>query len=160
MGIDAPITHGIGGAESEPQNLYVQGTTEASRPEFNRARYLQKIDDVISGRHNYLDDNEAANYDAMFDYGPEPIFNNIWNRERGSGIGYIVFHDFLIKVGVGNTFVSTDFTGPGNKLVQKAVSDGIIEFVENTSHLAYKTRWKVISDPKVNLERIKNRVPV
>ena len=113
------------------------------------------IQDVIDNEYNLFDVETMADYDADFS-GEEPYFINIWSKKRGYGFGYIVFHDFLRRVGTGNTFVSTDFTEEGMHLFQKAVNDGLIEKISEPAGLQRLTRWKVIADPVENLEKIKN----
>ena len=115
----------------------------------------RKVLEVLNGEHDWLNDKEPANYDAIFQDGAEPVFLNIWNRGGERGQGYIVFHDFLLHTGAGNTFLSTEFTGPGGKMFDKAFQDGLIELVErNSGSTPYTTRWRIIGDPKANLEKM------
>lgn len=114
------------------------------------------IQDVIDGAYSLFDVETMANYDADFS-GEEPYFINIWNKQSGYGFGYIVFHDFLRRVGVQKTFLSTDFTKEGSDLFQRAVSDGLIENVSEPFGLRRLTRWKVIGDPVKNLERMRDQ---
>jgi hypothetical protein len=123
---------------------------------FNPELFRKKINQVLAGEHNWQDDDEPANYDALFMDGKEPFFNNIWNKKRGLGLGYIIFHDFLKRVGEGNTFSSTDMTSDGEKLFQKAVKAGLIEQVSERAGLHRVTRWKVVGNPISNLEKIRN----
>ena len=117
---------------------------------------MQKIvQDVIDDKYNLFDAETMANYDADFS-GPEPFFINIWAKQKGHGFGYIVFHDFLRKVGDGKTFLSTDFTEDGAKLFARAQGDKLIEKVSDQMGLQRLTRWKVVGDPVKHLEEIKN----
>lgn len=114
------------------------------------------VQDVIDSKYELFDVKTMANYDADFS-GDEPCFINIWNKQKGYGFGYIVFHDFLRRVGVGETFLSTDFTIDGSNLFQKAVNDGLIKKVSEPFGLQRLTRWEVVSDPVKNLEKIKDQ---
>ncbi|MCD6109217.1 hypothetical protein J7J83_00420 [bacterium] len=114
------------------------------------------VQDVIDGNYKLFDVETMANYDADFS-GDEPYFINIWNKQKGYGFGYIIFHDFLRRVGTGKTFLSTDFTEDGANLFQKAVNDGLIKKVSEPFGLQRLTRWKVVSDPIKNLEKIKDQ---
>ena len=80
------------------------------------------VQDVIDGKYELFDVETMANYDADFS-GEEPHFINIWNKQKGYGFGYIVFHDFLGRVGVGKTFLSTDFTQEGSNLLFCVMQD-------------------------------------
>jgi hypothetical protein len=113
------------------------------------------IQDVIDNKYLLFDPETMANYSADFS-GPEPLFINIHNEIKGSGFGYIIFHDFLRRVGTGKIFFATDFTAPGSKLFQKAIDDGLIEKVSEASGLHRLTKWKVIGDPVKNLEKIRD----
>jgi hypothetical protein len=97
-----------------------------------------------------------ANYDADFS-GDEPCFINIWNKQKGYGFGYIVFNDFLRRVGVGKTFLSTDFTQDGLDLFQKSINDGLIKKVSEPFGLHRLIRWEVVGDPVKNLEKIRDK---
>lgn len=114
------------------------------------------VQDVIDERYEIFDVETMANYDADFS-GDEPYFINIWNKQKGYGFGYIVFHDFLRRVGIEKTFLSTDFTQEGSNLFQKAVNEGLIKKVSEAFGLQRLTRWKVTGDPVKNLERIRDQ---
>jgi len=114
------------------------------------------IQDVIDGEYELFDAETMANYDADFS-GEEPYFINIWNKQKGYGFGYIVFHDFLRRVGIGKTFLSTDFTQEGSNLFQKAINDGLVKKVSEPFGLQRLTRWEVVSDPVKNLEKIRDQ---
>jgi hypothetical protein len=114
------------------------------------------VQDVIDGTYSLFDVETMANYDADFS-GDEPYFINIWNKQKGYGFGYIVFHDFLRRVGRGKTFLSTDFTQEGSNLFQKAVNDGLIKKISEPFGLERLTRWEVVSDPTKNLEIIRDQ---
>lgn len=114
------------------------------------------IQDVIDEKYELFDVETMANYDADFS-GDEPYFINIWNKQKGCGFGYIVFHDFLRRVGIGKTFLSTNFTQEGSNLFQKAANDGLIQKISKPYGLQRLTRWKVVNDPAENLERIRNQ---
>lgn len=114
------------------------------------------IQDVIDNKYSLFDPESMANYDADFS-GDEPYFINIWSKQKGYGFGYIVFHDFLRRVGTGKTFLSTDLTEDGSNLFQKAVNNGLIKKVSEPFGLQRLTRWKVVSDPIKNLEKIKDQ---
>ena len=114
------------------------------------------IQDVIDNAYSLFDVETMANYDADFS-GEEPYFINIWAKQGGYGFGYIVFHDFLRRVGIQKTFLSTDFTQEGSNLFQKAVKDGLIEKVSEPFGLQRLTRWKVVDDPVKNLEKIRDQ---
>jgi len=133
-----------------------QETLQPPKKIFNPVLISKKIEEVLGSTHDYLDDSEGVNYDAIFTQDQEPFFNNIWNRSRSAGLGYIVFHDFLIKVSEGSVFSATDMTPEGQKLFQKAVSDGLIEQVPDSTGFHRATRWKVVSDPRLNLEKIRS----
>lgn len=117
----------------------------------------RKIQQILDWKHNYLDNTEPANYDAIFWEGTNH-FLNIWNKIEKTGIGYIVFHDFLIKVAKnGGVFSSTRFTNAGERLFQRAIDDGLIEKdVGLSSHDV--SVWKVIGDPAGNLRIIERTV--
>jgi len=115
------------------------------------------LQDVIDGSFNIFDIESMANYDAEFS-GEEPYFINIWNKQEGFGFGYIVFHDFLRRVGIEKTFTSTNFTDAGRALFQKATTDGLIEKVSEPSGLQMITRWKVVGDPTAHLIQMKDLV--
>ena len=129
---------------------------ETISKDFNADLFRSQIEEIIAGTHNYLDDEKLANYDTIFREGQEPYFINIWNRKEGSGLGYIVFHNFLLKVGQDNTFSSTNFTDDGKKLFQKAIDDGLIKQTSEKPDVGGITRWKVIGDSINNLDKIKN----
>ncbi|HUT22194.1 MAG TPA: hypothetical protein VMX18_02155 [Candidatus Bipolaricaulota bacterium] len=114
------------------------------------------IQDVIDDNFSVFDNETMADYDADFS-GEEPCLINIWAKRKGYGFGYLVFHDFLRRVGLQKTFLSTDFTEEGSNLFQKAMSDGLIEKVSEPSGLQRLTRWKVINDPIQNLGKISDR---
>jgi len=97
-----------------------------------------------------------ADYSADFN-GSEPFFLNIWSKVPNYGFGFIVFHDFLRRVGFNKTFISTDFTPAGIKLFKKAQEAGLIEQVEVPANLGRYTRWKVVNDPNVSLESLKKQ---
>lgn len=114
------------------------------------------VQDVIDGNYSLFDVETMANYDADFS-GEEPYFINILSKQEGYGFGYLVFHDFLRRVGLQKTFLSTDFTEDGSNLFQKAVADGLIEKVSEPFGLQRLTRWKVVGDPVKNLEKIRDQ---
>lgn len=114
------------------------------------------IQDVIDGTFRVFDVKTMANYDADFS-SDEPCILNIWSEQQGHGFGYIVFHDFLRRVGAEKTFLATDMTNDGARLVQKAEQDGIIQKVSEPFGLLRLTRWKVIGDPIKNLEKIRDQ---
>lgn len=136
------------------QNSLEQLTTSLSKETFNMKSVIQ---DVIDGKFDIFNVKTMADYDADF-RGEEPYFINIWNKEEGFGFGYIVFHDFLRRVGVGKTFTSTNFTEGGTILFQKAVTDGLIEKTSEKSGLQQFTRWKVIGDPITHLTKMKESI--
>lgn len=123
--------------------------------EENQERYSRRelIQDVLDGAFQKFDVHTMADYDAVFS-DDEPYFINIWTHQAGKGYGYIVFHDFLRRVGVDHTFVSSDFTEPGNKLFDKAQQDGLIVKVDGPFGLQRYTRWKVVSDPTEHLKEL------
>jgi hypothetical protein len=115
------------------------------------------IQDIIDAKYTLFNVNSMANYDAQFgDH--EPMFLNIWNIQKGYQFGYLVFHDFLRRVGIGKTFLSTDFTPEGAALFEKAVADGLIKKTSEAFGIQRLTRWELIEDPIKNLERIKNKI--
>ena len=116
----------------------------------------QMIGDILAGKHNFEDNSKLANYHAIFEENKEPYLINIWSLNNG--LGYVIFHDFLIKVGQGHIFSSTDFEPAGEKLFQKAINDGLIEQFSEKSGMSNITRWKVIGDPKENLKRLKEEL--
>jgi hypothetical protein len=116
----------------------------------------QLIDNILAGKHDSENDNDLANYRATFLKGEEPLFVNIWSVKRGHQLGYIVLHDFLMKVGKGNIFSSTDFEPDGVKLFEKAAANGLIKQISEKSGLNNITRWKIVGDPRANLEKLKN----
>ena len=113
------------------------------------------IQDLLDGTFRLFDTETMADYDADFS-GAEPYIINIWNKQPGSGFGYLVFHDFLRRVGLNKTFVSSDFTEPGDKLFQKAVTDGLIKKISEPFGLQRMTRWQVVGDPAQNLKRLRD----
>lgn len=114
------------------------------------------IQDVIDGTYALFDVETMANYDADF-RGEEPLFISILAKQEGHNFGYIIFHDFLRRVGVKKTFLSTDFTEVGSNLFEKAVRDGLIEKISKPFGLQRLTRWRVIGDPVKNLEKIRDQ---
>ena len=115
------------------------------------------IQDIIDAKYTLFNVKTMANYDAQFgDH--EPLFLNIWNIQKGYQFGYLVFHDFLRRVEVGKTFLSTDFTPEGAALFEKAVADGLIKKTSEAFGIQRLTRWELIDDPIKNLERIKNKI--
>lgn len=117
------------------------------------------IQDVIDDKYELFDPEKMANYSADFS-GDDPLFINIKSYMKGYGFGYIIFHDFLRRVGFNKNFFSTDFTDDGEKLFQKAVNDQLIEKVSEASGLHRLTKWKVIGDPIKNLEKIKSEIKI
>lgn len=115
------------------------------------------IQDVIDDKFEIFDVETMASYDAIFSEGHEPYFLNIWIVKPGYGFGYIVLHNFLRRVGIGNTFVTTDFTPPGKRLFQKAINDGLIQQVSEQFGPQRLTKWEVFGDPVENLEQIRDR---
>lgn len=125
------------------------------KDDISREQMIEIIQDVIDGKFSLFNVETMADYDADFS-GESPLFINIWRKKEGYGFGYIVFHDFLRRVGVQKTFLSTDFTEEGTNLFQKAVDDGLIEKISEPFGLQRLTRWKVVGDPVKNLERIRD----
>ncbi len=123
---------------------------------FDKKEMQDIIQDVIDDKYELFDAETMANYDADFS-GEEPFFINIWSKQAGKNFGYIVFHDFLRRVGEGKTFSSTDFTEAGSRLFQKAVDDGLIKKISEGSGLHRSTRWEVVDNPIKNLEKIKDK---
>ncbi|MCX6735897.1 MAG: hypothetical protein NTZ13_02340 [Candidatus Parcubacteria bacterium] len=113
------------------------------------------LQDVIDNRFEVFNVDTMADYDADFS-GSEPLFINIWNKKPGSGLGYVVFHDFLRRVGTGKTFLSTDFTGPGVSLFKKASNAGLIKQVSEPTGLQRLTKWEVTGDPVANMEKMRD----
>lgn len=132
--------------ENDPQKA-------VSEKEFTDA---ELIEDVIEGKFEKFDPASVADYDADFS-GSEPYFINIWSKRKG--MGYVVFHDFLRRVGIGNSFVASDFTGPGLHLFEKASAAGAIRQVSEKSGFDRRTRWEVLGDPISNLEKILQAQP-
>ncbi len=125
--------------------------------QFDKDKMKSIFQDVIDGEFNVFDSEKMANYDADFS-GDEPYIINIWSKQKGFSFGYIVFHDFLNRVGLDKTFVSTNFTDEGSKLFDKAVSDGLIEKISEPFGLQQLTRWKVIGDPINHLKQMKDLI--
>lgn len=115
------------------------------------------LDDVISGEFGVFNCESMADYSADFQHG-EPIFLNIWTHISGYGFGYIVFHDFLRRVGKNNTFLSTDLTDAGMILFKKAQDHGLIQKIEIAPNIGRYSRWKVIGDINQNLIRMKDQL--
>lgn len=136
------------------KNNYFESTNE---DEISSEKMRDIIQDVIDDKFEVFDVESMASYDAIFSEGNEPYFLNIWTIKTGYGFGYIVFHNFLRRVGSGNTFVTTDFTDSGKRLFQKAVNDGLIQQVSEQFGLQRLTRWKVVGDPVNNLLKIRDR---
>jgi hypothetical protein len=114
----------------------------------------EMIADILSGRHDTENLRKLANYDADFRTKEEPIFINIWSTKKGYNLGYIVFHDFLIKIGQNKTFSSTDFEPAGIKMFKKAQEAGLIKQISKPEGVSNITRWEIIGDPKKNLEKL------
>jgi len=124
-------------------------------PEVISKDHMNKIiQDIIDGRFEVFDTESMADFDADFS-GEEPLFINIWSVKRGYGFGYLVFHEFLRKVGLQKSFLSTDFTPDGERCFEKAVKDGLIEKTSEPFGLHRLTRWKVIGDPVQHLHTLK-----
>ena len=122
---------------------------------FDKEKMKSILQDVIDGKFDLFNVETMANYDAEFS-GEEPYFINIWNKQKDHGFGYVVFHDFLHRVGIGKTFNSTNFTDDGKKLFDKAVSDGLIEKMSEPFGLQNLTKWKVVGDSIAHLKKIKD----
>ena len=99
-----------------------------------------------------FDPENMADYDALFPEKGDPAFLNIWAKKNGQNFGYVVIHHFLERVGVDQTFVTTAFTGSGEHLFKRLVTEGVLEEKANTGDLAYPRRFEVKKDPKKNLE--------
>lgn len=112
------------------------------------------IEDVISNQFQLFDTKTMADYDAEFS-GELPYLINIWTKQEGKGYGYIILHDFFRRVGVGNSFFATDFTGSGAHLFEKAIKDGVIQKEPQSTNLLNITRWKVVAGPLENLKKLK-----
>ncbi len=134
-----------------------EGEKSEARVFFDKEQLRNIIQDVIAGTFALFDADTMANYDADFS-GNEPFFINIWNKQSGYSFGYIVFHDFLRRVGKQKTFLSSDFTEAGGKLFKQAVDDGLIVKVSEPLGLLRQTRWQVVGDPVENLSKIKNKL--
>jgi len=141
------------------QESHIQFDPSPKKEMANSEKMKDVIQDVIDGTFFLFNTETMADYDADFRE-EEPYFIHIWNKERGKGFGYLVFHDFLRRVGVEKTFVSTDFTGDGRKLFEKAVQDGLITKEPHFVSLQRLTRWKVVGDPVEHLRRMKDSLAV
>lgn len=133
------------------ETLHSSQSPEKIKPE--QMRLI--IQDVINGTFELFNVDTMANYDADFS-GDEPLFIKIEAKQKGQSFGYLVFHDFLRRVGRDNTFVTTDLTNDGKRLFEKTVSDGLLEKVSEPFGLHRLTKWKIIGDPIKNLEKIRD----
>lgn len=138
------------------QNKNIESIETSPEEEITPDKMKSILQDVIDDRFEVFDVETMASYDAIFSEGAEPYFLNIWTIKSGYGFGYIVFHNFLRRVGTGDTFVTTDFTDSGRRLFQKAVNDGLIQQVSEQFGLERKTRWQVVGDPVDNLVKIRD----
>jgi len=104
--------------------------------------------------------NVLAWYDAEFPNNPNlmPRSLNRGTDFPGNNYGYVLFHDFLSRVGVGNEFLSTDLTEGGENLYQKAIDDGLIEKISDPQGIDRYYKWRVIADPIENLQRKMNQL--
>jgi hypothetical protein len=125
--------------------------------EISAERMKAIVQDVIDDKYLLFDAKTMADYDADFS-GAEPLFINIWNKQPGHEFGYLVFHDFLRRVGMQKTFLITDFTDQGRELFKKAVADGLIEKISKPFGLHNLTQWMIIGDPTKNLEKIRDKI--
>lgn len=121
-----------------------------------RAIQTQMIDDILKGKHDTESNKKLANYEAIFEQDKEPLFVNIWSIKKGYRLGYIVFHDFLLRVGKNKTFSSTDFEKAGIEMFKKAENEGLIKKISEKTGIGNITRWQVIKEPKESLENLKN----
>ncbi|MBI2675943.1 MAG: hypothetical protein HYX24_05765 [Candidatus Aenigmarchaeota archaeon] len=100
-------------------------------------------------------DVHLADYDAQFVEGAKPRLLNIWAKVQGHNYGYIVFHHFLSRVGVGNQFTATSLTDEGQYLFAKAQQNGLIKYIGKGEVLLDETVWEVTSDP---IQFLKKRI--
>ena len=138
----------------EPKITPEDTTPEKEKTVFTKEQMTNIIQDVIDAKYEIFDIDKMANYSADFNEN-EPYLINIWSVQAGFGFGYIVLHDFLKRVEINNTFLSTDTTDNGKKLMKKAEDVGLIEKIESNLGLARLTRWKLIGNPDDNLKEIK-----
>ena len=145
---------------SEPEKetkQELEKTSEQPELKFSKEQMKDIIQDVIDRRFIIFNLETMADYDADFSE-EEPLFLNIRSKKKRHGFGYIIFHHFLREVGIGRTFLSTDFTEEGEKLFKKAKYDGLIEKISDKPIGLHRlSRWKVLGDPVVNLEKLKNK---
>lgn len=141
----------------DSQNL---NKANGNSAEYTPSELVNIIQDVIDDEFETFDIETMANYFADFYDNPEylPSFLNIVSYTPGFGFGYIVFHDFLRRVGFGNTFSSTAMTDEGRHLFEKAQRDGLIEYEKKDEGIVDRTIWRVTSNPITNLERIKEQI--
>lgn len=111
------------------------------------------IQDVIAEKFEIFNVDTMANYDADFS-GETPFFINIIAKQKGFGYGHIVFHDFLRRVGLGKTFLSTDFTDDGKRLFTRCERDGLIKKIEDPKGINRLSKWEVTQDPNENLRKM------
>lgn len=76
---------------------------------------------------------------------------NIYGNENKNGMGYIVFHHFLIEVGKGNIFITTSPTVDGDVMFGRAISDGLISREEGNPEISNSHIWRCIGDPAQSL---------
>lgn len=112
-------------------------------------KHIDLINGILDGSYNGFNSQEA-NYDAEFTNGQMPYFLMIHSSVKG--LGYILFHDFLNRVGSGNEFISTDFTSSGKSLFDKATKDGLIQNLGVEQAIGNITKWKVVGDPMYHLK--------
>lgn len=122
--------------------------------DISKERLNAIIQDVIEGKFEIFDIESMADFDADF-RGQEPLFINIWSLRKGHGFGYLIFHEFLRRVGEKKTFISTDFTPDGAHCFERAVKDGLIQKISEPFGLHRLTRWMVVGDPIQHLHTLK-----
>jgi hypothetical protein len=112
---------------------------------------LTAVQVIVEGWESF-DPDSMADYDAIFSENSESVLLNIWTKQPGEGFGQLVMYHFLDQVGVNNTFVCTDLTEQGSRLIEKLERNGMLERLKYTGNPAYPHRFKVIRDATEGLK--------
>ncbi len=102
----------------------------------------------------------TAHYQALFWPDEPPFIMSIWSNVSGHNLGYVLFHDFLMRVGAGNCFYASPTTEKGEHLLRKAIADNLIrKEADPQKKWEHATYWRVMRDPVEKLRLKLERLP-